>query len=220
MNSPAVEYHLRELQVALDPASPGHVLPAIGAADESILDVGCGIGQTLVAGGGASGRLLVGVDIDLDCLQYGRAHFPAIAFLHSGAEQLPFRDAAFDLVVSRVALPYTVLRQSLPETARVLRAGGRVWFTLHPFTKTRHHLARAIRELAWKDVIFQCYVIANGLSLHWFGRQFRFPVNGRCESFQTVRGMRRLLGRMGFADVAFPAGRHFLCTARKCARDG
>ena len=44
--------------------------------------------------------------------------------MHAGAEDLPFWNGAFDLVISRVALPYTMLGASLPEIARVLADDG------------------------------------------------------------------------------------------------
>jgi hypothetical protein len=63
-----------------------------------------------------------------------------------------------------------------------------------------------VAQIHWKagrikDVIFSTYILANGLLFHWTGRQIRFPLNRRrCESFQTVLGMRRAL-RMRGLDV-------------------
>lgn len=218
-NGSTIEYHLGELKVALDPQAPGHVLPVFEDRDRVVLDIGCGIGQTLIASDDeSSGRVLVGIDVDQEPLKYGRKRFGRLAFVRARGETLPFHDSSFDMVISRVALPYTMLAQSLPEISRVLHDGGRVWFSLHSFSKTLRHLARSLKVLEWKDVIFQCYVIVNGLSLHLFKKQFRFPVNGSCESFQTASGMRKMLAGSSFTDITLSKGRHFLCMARKNSR--
>lgn len=211
----AVAYHLRELAIALDPDSPHHAMPQLVAGDRAILDIGCGIGQTLVACGRNPGRQLVGLDIDHDCLAYGRQHFGHIQFVHGTAEQLPFREGAFDLVVSRVALPYSDIRRSLQEIARVLGDDGRVWLSLHSFATTWTEFKRSLGRCDYKDVLFRTYVAANGLLLHCLGRQFRFPRNRRCESFQTSGGMRRCLEKAGFTDIQIWRGEHFICAARK-----
>ena len=57
---------------------------------------------------------------------------------------------SFDLVISRVSLPYTDIPQSLSEIARVLREDGRVWLSLHPFSKTVKHLMSALSQFRIK----------------------------------------------------------------------
>lgn len=210
-----IEYHLRELEAALDPASPAHALPDFRRADRSILDIGCGIGQSLIVSGDDPECLRVGIDVDMQSLAYGHRHYPHVSYVLASAENLPFRSGAFDLVMSRVALPYTDLRASLFEIARVSASRGRIWLSLHPFKKVMHHLFDSIKAGAWKDVLFRLYAISNGAAFHFFGLQFRFPANGRCESFQTRSGFTRALGRLGFVDIHFLRGRHFLCTANK-----
>lgn len=212
-----IAYHLRELDIAQDSASPHHILPEIRAEDKEILDIGCGIGQTLIACGASSNRVPVGVDLDQECLRYGKRHFNQIEYIQSSAEALPFADGTFNLIISRVTLPLTKLTLSLPEMARVLVEGGRIWITLHPFRMTLSHLKGAVRNLALKEAVFLSYVVTNGVIFHYFGRQFRLPIDGRCESFQTKSGMQRCLQRFGFTDIQFQQDKHFIfvCTARK-----
>ncbi|MBS0431176.1 MAG: class I SAM-dependent methyltransferase [Proteobacteria bacterium] len=212
---PEIEYHLQELAAALDPASPAHALPEFCPTDRAILDIGCGIGQSLIVSGNDPGCLRVGIDVDRKSLDYGHRHYPQISHVVASAEALPFADGAFDLVMSRVALPYTDLRLSLPEIARVLAVKGRTWLSLHSFGMTWRHLKRSAGKGAWKDVLFRFYVIANGVGLHWFGTQLRFPSKHHCESFQTTARMRRSLDRLGLVDVVVKRDRHFICTARK-----
>ncbi|QOY61773.1 methyltransferase domain-containing protein [Lysobacter sp. H21R4] len=218
-NPSALAYHLRELAIALDPQSPLHAMPDVRGADRAVLDIGCGIGQTLAACGTMPGRRLVGLDVDRECLDYGARRFAHIDFVVGTAERLPFQHGAFDLAVSRVALPYSDLGRSLDEIARVLAPDGRVWLTLHPFATTWSHFVQSLRGGDFRDVVFRGYVMANGLLFHCLGRQLRFPFNQRCESFQTVGGMRRGLRKAGFTDIHIQRGRHFLCTARKRAGD-
>ena len=48
------------------------------------------------------------------------------------------------------------------------------------------------------------HAILNGLALHWWGRQFRFPLNRRrIESVQTLTGIANALSTAGFANVRY-----------------
>ena len=44
-----MDYHSRELAIALDPTSDAHLMPDIPNDARYVLDVGCGAGQTLIA---------------------------------------------------------------------------------------------------------------------------------------------------------------------------
>jgi ubiquinone/menaquinone biosynthesis C-methylase UbiE len=212
---PEIAYHLRELEIAADPESPHYAMPGILAGDQAILDIGCGIGQTLVAIGAQPGRRLVGLDVGLKCLNYGRQRFGHITFVNGTAERLPFADGCFDLVISRVSLPYTNIPVALAEIERVLKGDGRAWFTLHSFSKAVGHLIQALRKCAPKDAIYRSYVIGNGLGFHLLGRQFRFFPKRKYESFQTMSGMARAMRKAGFADIRVGReGKQFICTAR------
>ena len=214
--SSGIAYHLGELKVARNPAAPAHCMPQFSPADRAILDIGCGIGQTFVAAGLGPDRRLVGLDMDLECLSWGRSRYPHIEFVHAAAERLPFPDQSFDLVVSRVTLPLTDIPRSLREIEQVLKSGGRLWFTLHPLSKAIKEMKIALRKRSIKDVLFRGYVIANGLWFHFLGRQFRCPFKrSRIESFQTERSIRRCMREAGFTDVRLERGRHFVCTASK-----
>jgi SAM-dependent methyltransferase len=215
MTSSQIAYHLRELEIAKNPDSVHYSMPEIGPDDRAVLDIGCGIGQTFLASHPPPGALLVGIDIDRESLVYGKGNAPHIEFVHATAERLPFRSQLFDLVISRVSLPYTNIPRSLAEVERVLKTNGRIWITLHPFSMVRQDLARAVRAFDVRDLIHCGYVVANGVSLHVTGRQFPF-VNSRFESFQTTGGIRRAVTRAGFRDVWVGSRHHhFVCTARK-----
>jgi len=210
-----IPYHLEELEIALNPESEAHLMPTVLPDDQSILDVGCGIGQTLVALNLDEKKRLVGVEPDTESLAYGQKHYPSIEFVNCSAEQLQFEDTSFDLVISRVALPYTNIPQALEEMHRVLKPGGRLWITLHPQKKTWGQLFSAIRNFNVKDVLFRTYILANGASYHLLGKLFAFPFNKKFESFQTSRSIRNALQASGFSDLEIARGKHFLVTAKK-----
>ncbi|MFN7943846.1 MAG: class I SAM-dependent methyltransferase [Blastocatellia bacterium] len=209
-----LEYHLDELRIALSADDPARVMPTLPDDFERILDLGCGMGQTLTACHLNPAVFACGIDIDAEALAWGSRLSPGISFLRARGEQLPFSDQSFDVVISRVALPYTHLPSALAEIFRVLRPGGRVWFTLHSFALAQQSLRRALRETRLKSLLYQSYVMVNGLLFHLTGRQFRYPLNQqRCESFQTRAGMIRAMKRAGFTEVTAEEGRFFISTA-------
>lgn len=211
-----IDYHLRELQIAAHPESCGYAMPEFLESDEAILDIGCGIGQTLVAGVGASSKLLVGMDIDLESQKYGRSKFEYLSFINAGAEELPFADGSFDFVVSRVTLPYTNIPRALTEINRILKRNGRVWITLHSFEKTWTRWKHAVLSLHIKDILYCSYVIVNGLLLTAVGNVVPWPINGRFESFQSCAGMLKAMHKAGFSEIAIGTqGKHLVCSAHK-----
>jgi ubiquinone/menaquinone biosynthesis C-methylase UbiE len=205
-------YHLGEWRIAQDSHHPSHILPPSVPADTRVLDVGCGAGQTLAA---AYGELeTFGLDIDFDAMAFGRARIARnVRFTSGRAEQLPFANAQFDLVIARVSLAYTDLPKSLREIGRVLKPGGKVWMALHAFSVP----IASVRKSNWRGKVFFAYIVLNSLSLHVLGRAVSFF--GRYESFQTNRGIRRMLERAGFRDIAIERGQHFIVTARTSGQD-
>ncbi len=212
---PVIAYHLRELEIAKTPNSPEFRMPDIASDEKKILDIGCGIGQTFAAME-MGDRLLVGLDIDARPLQYGRNHFDHIRFVQGTAECLPFEHGKFDLVISRVALPYADIPRALGEIHRVLRPAGRIWFALHPFSMVRGEFIEAVRKRDWKDAVYRSYVICNGVLLALIGRQVPFFWKKKYESFQSVAGMKKALRRAGFAEIFVGyEGAHLICKARR-----
>lgn len=210
-----IAYHLRELEIARNPQASGHAMPTFSESDRAILDIGCGIGQTFAASPQVHGRFLVGIDIDLDSQKWGRDAFGDISFVNSDANTLPFASGSFDLVISRVSLPYTHISLALGEIARVLKPGGRVWLTMHSFQKTWKRWVCALRSFHAKEFVYCSYIIGNGVLFNLSGCSIAWPLNHRYESFQTVSGITKALRHCGFVDIEATKRTSFYCSARK-----
>ena len=65
-------YHLAELEIARSPGDSRRTMTPLPANLESILDVGCGAGQTLIACDLSSDVLACGLDIDSEALALGK----------------------------------------------------------------------------------------------------------------------------------------------------
>lgn len=214
-----VQYHLSELQIAQDPNAPGHLLPPIPAGCRAVLDIGCGAGQTLIASRLAGDVLACGVDPVAEALALGRSLNPQLQLGAAMGEHLPFASGSFDLVYSRVALPYMHIPQALREIERVLRPGGTVWLSLHPPAFALRTMVRALRAGSVKGALFPLYTLLNALLLPLLDRQLRWPFGRRVryESVQTAAGMRAALARAGFTGTRVTRGKFFVVTARKPA---
>src|SRR5688572_1452060 len=125
-------YHLGELSIARTPDDPRRIMPTIAKRYRSVLDVGCGAGQTLIANDLDADVAAVGVDLDHSALQLGIELDPRLRLVCAKGEELPFAGNAFDMVICRVALPLMHIRRSLTEMSRVLRPDGELWISLHP----------------------------------------------------------------------------------------
>lgn len=210
------DYHLAELRVAQDPAAAGHILPPIGPEHRRVLDVGCGAGQTLIASRLPAATCAIGIDPSLAAVALGRSIDARLRLVCGAGEALPFASGHFDFVYSRVALPYMRIDRALAEMARVIRPGGLLWLTLHPWSRVLQDMLAEARRLRVRSALHGAYVLGNGVALHLTGKQFAWPFGrGGYESFQTPRGIRRALRRAGFENVSIMKGRFFVVAARR-----
>jgi SAM-dependent methyltransferase len=174
---------------------------AAGLQVRRVLDVGCGAGQELLPFA-PSAATCVGVDLSPEAGRAGRELFGGlglntkVAFARAIAEALPFRSNSFDLVICRLALPYTDNAQALAEMARVLVPKGMLLLKIH---HARFYLRKFRSGLLTGDVLSMAHagrVLAAGLVYHLTGRQVRNRFLSS-ETFQTERLLRRELNRCG-----------------------
>lgn len=109
-------------------------LPAAGR----MLDVGCGEGR-FCRMAAERGLEIVGIDPTVDLLARAQALHPSGRYIEGMAEELPFEDASFDVVVFYMTLiDIPDFRAALAEAVRVLRPGGRLLISnLHPYVTAR-----------------------------------------------------------------------------------
>lgn len=97
-----------------------------------VLDVGCGTGVLLEELSTAEPTLkLAGIDLSEEMLKVARSRLGSVADLRQGlAEELPFEDAGFDIVVSSSVLhDVRGPEKALGEMRRVLTSSGQVVIT-------------------------------------------------------------------------------------------
>lgn len=106
-----------------------YALAASLAAGARVLELGCGAGQGLGLIS-AHARLTVGGDYSKALLDSARRHYGArVPLVRLSAEQLPFADRSFDLVLFFEATYYVPdMAAAFQEIARVLAPGGTVLF--------------------------------------------------------------------------------------------
>jgi SAM-dependent methyltransferase len=103
--------------------------------EHRILDVGCGSGRVLAGllDWGAAAENLAGVDLLPHRIRQAQQNYPHLHFQCSNAEQLPFADAAFDLLLVFTVFS-SILDQAMAanvaaEMARVLAPDGAIlWY--------------------------------------------------------------------------------------------
>jgi arsenite methyltransferase len=112
-----------------NPFSLGRLIPG-----EDVLDVGCGAGMdSLVAAQmvGPTGSV-TGIDMTRDMVAKARRSAAAmgaghVTIVEGSAEQLPFDDASFDVVISNGVIDLIPDKDAVfGEITRVLRPGGRI----------------------------------------------------------------------------------------------
>lgn len=105
-------------------------------AGEAVLDVGCGAGFDLVVAAGLVGPegRVCGIDVTPEMAEKARDSLARAGVAHgevsiAGAEEIPYGDESFDLVISNGVLNLSPLKEKcFQEVYRVLKPGGRLQF--------------------------------------------------------------------------------------------
>ncbi|HKY21194.1 MAG TPA: class I SAM-dependent methyltransferase [Vicinamibacterales bacterium] len=188
-----------------DPPRAGFELEAASGINvRRVLDVGCGAGQMMAPFVEQDGVFGVGIDLSEEVGRAGRELFATyhprarIAFGRARAEALPLKSGSVDLVICRLALPYTDNVRALGEMARVLRPGGRLLLRIHHWRFYLNEMLSGVSALKPRVVVHDVRVLLAGALYSLTGRQPRNAFVGT-ESFQTNRLVRRELARYGLA---------------------
>ncbi len=127
---------------------------ARGVRPGRVLDLGCGTGRSLPLFG--PGARAIGVDPCRESLLAARRRAPGVPLVRARAEALPFRDHAFDTVVSGLVFcSVGDVPRGLAEVRRVLKPGGTL--------RMLEHVRSGSRLAAWlQDVTQPAWTWATG----------------------------------------------------------
>ncbi len=121
---PSIVYRIAEMG--------SHTVERAGISEgDKVLDIGCGSGNNATILAAKTGAEVTGLDLTPELLEAGRRLAEEagveIEFVEGDAENLPFEDASFDVVISTVGIMFAPdHRRAAQEAARVLRPGGRM----------------------------------------------------------------------------------------------
>jgi ubiquinone/menaquinone biosynthesis C-methylase UbiE len=181
---------------------------------KTVLDVGCGSGKDLMHSVYAEAAERCGIDPDERGIRFGRKAFPGLNLIQGVSEQLPFKDAHFDVVTARVSLPYTNIPVALSEITRVMKPGGYLCLGLHDWR--RHWLmtrrVRTVRpaiDAVYVTLASWCYVLTNSIPPRPWSPTTR-------ETYQVLPKIHRTLTKLGFEEITIiktPAAARCFVTA-------
>jgi demethylmenaquinone methyltransferase/2-methoxy-6-polyprenyl-1,4-benzoquinol methylase len=199
--APTYDRYARLLSLGQDPHWRRVLVSSVAAGSEDrLLDVACGTGavaRELVARYGCT---VVGVDQSEEMLAEAarRTADERIRYQLSRAEDLPFRDAAFDGLTFTYLLRYVDDPAStLSELARVVRPGGRI--AMLEFSVPVHPLARAL----WKAYVGAGLPFLGRLASPGWGEVGRFlgPSIEEFWAHYPLDALLRLWAGAGIVDV-------------------
>jgi ubiquinone/menaquinone biosynthesis C-methylase UbiE len=153
MSNPAEGYESYMVPTLFRPWATSLIQAADPKPGERVLDVGCGTGVVArqVASRLGASAAVTGLDLSPNMLEVAKATATregvAIEWREGSAEQLPFPENSFDLVLCQFALMFFADKAAaLAEMRRVVTRNGRVlvsvWQGLdrHPFYQTLHNV--------------------------------------------------------------------------------
>ena len=154
---------------------------------ERVLDVGCGTGVVAITAARAGARVS-GLDLTPELLEHARANeriagAGEIDWTEGDAENLPYPDASFDVVLSQFGHMFAPRPGvTIAEMRRVLKPGGRIAFATWPpehfigrfFAMVARHSppppAGAVPPPLWGSVAVVAERLSNGYEPPFFGR--------------------------------------------------
>jgi len=175
------------------------------APDTRVLDLACGAGTLLKHAAKAGITRLAGADISEAALEALKAAMPDVVTTVCPADDTPFEDGIFDLVVSQFGFEYAGAIDAAPEIARLLAPGGRFAAVVHMTdgaiareVETRLQQAQAVIDTgfipATKDMFTTIYAPRNDENM-------KRAIAAR----EAVRGPEAALADLGAQDGGFAA---------------
>lgn len=126
--------------------------PARAVSSLSILDMGCGTGNQLVANRAyVPGALLVGLDLSHGMLRQACTKADDIIWVQADSAIPPFRDNSFDFISNQFSFHHVRDKPAMiKEVFRILKSGGRFVMTNICPRETRNWLCYRYFPTAWE----------------------------------------------------------------------
>jgi len=200
-------------------------------AGRRVLDVGCGVGCSLMTFARHGARALVGVDVMPVFVELGRVFAeregaPTPELHLCDAARMPLRDASCGFVFSRIALNYMRADRVIAEMARVASDGADLALCVNGLPWSLRALGRAVRGLRFRRAAFFSFSLLNGAVYNTLGTQLTLRHAGAMHAshspvFLTARKLRRELRQAGCSAAAqvIRAGDTLTVLARRSPRD-
>jgi len=176
MPNPAEGYESYMVPILFGPCATNLVEAADPRPGERVLDLGCGTGIVArrVASCVGARCKVTGIDVNPNMLAVAKLAADRegliIDWREGNAEQLPFPESSFDLVVCQFALMFVTNKAvALAEMRRVVTEDGRVlisvWQSLdrHPFYQILH---KVIQERLGMSALQDIFALGNADELH------------------------------------------------------
>ena len=183
-----------------------------------LLDVACGTGQTAIPAA-KTGARVTGVDIASNLIETARKQAASeglhIQFDEGDAENLPYPDGAFDVVISLIGAMFAPRPEKVAsELARVCRSGGRLYMANWTPDGMVGQMFKIVAKhvpppqgmespVLWGDEATVCNRLSNSFTdikfVHKYYPSWSYPfdVGGVVEYFRTVYGpVKRAFGSL------------------------
>jgi ubiquinone/menaquinone biosynthesis C-methylase UbiE len=106
-----------------------------------VLDLGCGPGRAAAALAERHGAVVTALDASSEMLAAAREVAPTVTLVQGAAEDLPFEDGSFDIVLSNFVVHLLDRPAAFAEVHRVLGKGGIYWIKTQDPATIRNYWA-------------------------------------------------------------------------------
>ena len=126
-------------------AKVGSIVEPLGSGSRTVLDAGCGEGETLERLGGLMEGAITGIDLNPESVEFSAKRIPSGTFQVADLTDLPFEEDSFDLVFCLEVLEHIPdPAPALKELARVCRGDlvlsvpSEPWFRLGSLARGKY----------------------------------------------------------------------------------
>lgn len=110
------------------------------------LELGCGTGEYTLRLA-KTGAKIIALDISLTLIRQAKHKINSVNFIIADAQNLPFKDNTFDVVVGNAVLHHLNLDNVLTEIKRVLISGGKIAFTEPNMINPQNLIVKNIKSI-------------------------------------------------------------------------